>query len=509
MTTSIRQAAALFALTAALMTACTPSRTGPAPAVPAPDAPSSAEARTAAYLQAIRHDPVRTLMFVREMPKGADLHSHLSGAVYAESYIEWAAASGLCILAATGGLVPGPCDPAAGRPPAAAALLSSSLYSRVVDALSVRNWNPAAGTGHAQFFGTFGRFAPATVNTPHMLAEVSDRAAAGRVSYLELMVTLDRDASGRLAAAQGAAAAGALADAWARTADGDTAAADRAIARLRQALLDAGLRDSARTALRGLDDVEARQRELQRCGSDRASDGCSVEVRYLYQVQRARAPELVFAQVLMGFEMASLDPRVVGLNLVQPEDHYLAVRDYSLHMHMIGRLRSLYPDVSVSLHAGELAPGLVPPEHMRYHIAEAVRVARAERIGHGVAIAHEDDAHGLLQEMAERRVLVEIALSSNDVILGIRGRQHPLRLYMDYGVPVTLTTDDEAVLRSDLSLEYHRAVEEHALSYAELKAMARNSIVHAFADAATRERLLQQLEHDFREFERTWSERSP
>ena len=28
------------------------------------------------------------------MPKGGDLHSHLSGAVYAESYIQWAAAKG-------------------------------------------------------------------------------------------------------------------------------------------------------------------------------------------------------------------------------------------------------------------------------------------------------------------------------------------------------------------------------------------------------------------------------
>jgi adenosine deaminase len=378
-----------------------------------------------------------------------------------------------------------------------------------VDALSVRNWNPAVRTGHAQFFGAFGLFVAATVNMPHMLAEVSDRAAAARVSYLELMATLDRDASGRLAGSLAAPAEGVLTEAWQQAVAGAPTAVDGALTALRDALLRGGLRDSAAVALRRLDEVEGRQRELQRCGADRPAGGCDVEIRYLYQVQRARAPELVFAQILMGFEMAALDARVVGLNLVQPEDHYVAVRDYSLHMRMIGMLRPLYPGVKVSLHAGELAPGLVPPERMRYHITEAVRVARADRIGHGVAIAHEDDAHALLQEMAERRVLVEIALSSNDVILGIRGRRHPLRLYLDYGVPVTLATDDEGVLRSDLSLEYHRAIEEHALRYAELKEMARNSILHAFADAATQERLLRRLDRDFEEFERTWSQRAP
>ena len=39
----------------------------------------------------IRDDPLALLAFLREMPKGGDLHNHLSGAIYAESYLRWAA----------------------------------------------------------------------------------------------------------------------------------------------------------------------------------------------------------------------------------------------------------------------------------------------------------------------------------------------------------------------------------------------------------------------------------
>ena len=104
----------------------------------------------------------------------------------------------------------------------------------------------------------------------------------------------------------------------------------------------------------------------------------------------------------------------------------------------------------------------------------------AERIGHGVAIMNEDDPYGLLREMARRSVMVEICLTSNDTILGIRKEQHPLATYLQFGVPVALATDDEGVARSEISREYLRAVEEHGLGYSQLKMMARNSLQYAF-----------------------------
>jgi hypothetical protein len=82
--------------------------------------------------------------------------------------------------------------------------------------------------------------------------------------------------------------------------------------------------------------------------------------------------------------------------------------------------------------------------------------------------------------MAKRKVLVEICLTSNDVILGVKGDRHPFPVYRKFNVPVALATDDEAVSRSDMTHEYLRAAETYNLSYVDLKRMARESLEHSF-----------------------------
>jgi adenosine deaminase len=148
-------------------------------------------------------------------------------------------------------------------------------------------------------------------------------------------------------------------------------------------------------------------------------------------------------------------------------------------------LHAKYPDVKLSLHAGELTLGLVTPRDLRFHVREAVETAGASRIGHGVDIAYEDGAQALLARMARDKIAVEINLTSNDVILGVKGADHPLALYRKAGVPFVLSTDDEGVSRIDLTNEYLRAVTEQGLNYADLKAAARASLEYAFLPGAS------------------------
>jgi adenosine deaminase len=445
-------------------------------AAPASAQAASAEERTARYLDSVRGNTPLVTAFLREMPKGADLHNHLSGAVYAESYVQWAADSSFCVVTSTLTLASAPCDAEAGKVPAASALTNGTLYGQLVDAWSMRNWNPARRNGHDQFFDTFGKFGMATWGrTGDMLAEATSRAALGHVSYMELMQTPDEGSVAALGRSVG----------W-----------DPDFARMRQKLLAAGLRDTLAVASRKLAAAEAHQRQVLHCAGTGAvgtgagpstggDPGCGVTVRWLYQVSRARPPEQVFAQILAGFEMASTDPRVVGLNLVQAEDALLSMRDFTLHMRMIDFLHRLYPAVHVTLHAGELTPGLVPPEGLRFHVRQSVELGHAERIGHGVDVMNEERPYDLLREMAAKNVMVEIALTSNDVILGVSGPNHPLAAYRRYGVPVALATDDEGVSRSDLSMEYLRGVRDQGLGYRELKTMARTSLEHAFVQGAS------------------------
>ena len=450
---------------------------------PEPELPPDPTALTAETFERIRDNPPWLAAFLRDMPKGGDIHSHLTGAIYAESYIRWAVEDDLCLERASLAIVAPPCQPTSARIPASAILANTALYDDVIDAWSLRNWHPAQGTGQDHFAQAFLKFR-ARDRTGDMLAEVTTRAAGQRIGYLELLLGPRLDA---------VMALGRQVE-W--TGDADSS---------RALLLAAGLRDTLAQAEQMLDSAEERRRQIQKCDTDEADPGCAVTVRYVYQVLRTRPADEVFAQILAGFELARMDPRVVGFNLVQAEDTPVAMLDFRLHMAMIDALHTLYPDVPIALHAGELTEGLVPPEALRFHIRSSIEQGHASRIGHGVSIMHEDDAQGLLRMMAERGILVEVALSSNDALLGVSGNRHPLRAYLQAGVPVTLVTDDEGVTRTTLTREFQRAVEEHGLDYWTIRRMARNSLEHAFAGPVEKQRLLAEFDAAVREFELRWS----
>lgn len=425
------------------------------------------EDRAAAWFDAHRDRPPMLRMFLQRMPKGGDLHTHLSGAVYAESYISWAAEAtpALCAEPQTGA-IGSCCPPKCPTRPVADALGDAAFYSALVDRLSTRNLANQPQSGHDQFFGAFRRFGDAgRGRSADMVAELASRAADQHVSYLEIMLTFRGDEVRKLAER-------------ARFDGGDFAAS-------RRRLLDAGLDALVKDASGDLDGLEQGIARILDCAGASPPAACRVTRRYLQQTIRTNEPRFVFAQLVHAFELARADRRVVGINLVAPEDHRVALRDYSLQMKMVGWLSDQYVGVNAALHAGELTMGLVPPADLKFHIREAVEVAKARRIGHGVAIAHERDALELLTAMRQREVLVEICLTSNDVILGVRGPQHPFPDYLKAGVPVTLATDDEGVSRIDLTHEYVRAAETYGLRYRALKQLARNSLTHSFLPGAS------------------------
>jgi adenosine deaminase len=423
------------------------------------------EAATADRFERLREDPLLLRRFLEQMPKGGDLHNHLSGAVYAETYVRLGASDGLCVDTQTLGY--GKCDPASKtQVPASQALTDSGLYSRILDALSMRQFRAIAESGHDHFFATFGKFgAVSSAHTSEMLTEVVSRLAYENVEYLESLFGQDRGAARQL---------------------GRQFEPGTPFGEMRDTLLQGGGAATVVSASRKtIDAAEAYLRTTLGCGTSSAQSGCDSTVRYLFETHRAFPREQLFAELLVGFELAKADSRVVGLNVVQPEDSYASMTNFQELMRMFAYLRPLYPGVRVSTHAGELAPGLVPPEGMRNHIRDSVTIANAERIGHGVDIARETGALELLQTMAARPVAVEVCLTSNDVILGVTGKQHPIRLYMRSGVPVVLATDDPGVARTDMTTEWQRAVEEHGVSYADLKRFARNSIEFSFIEGGS------------------------
>jgi hypothetical protein len=425
---------------------------------------SSNEARTEAYFESIRNDPNQLLIFLRQMPKGGDLHNHLVGAIYAETFIEWAVEKGLCVDPATFYLSEPPCGGQKATVPARNALTDRFLYRDMVDAYSMRKWELSGLSGHDHFFDTFDKFIVASYgNTGRMLAETAARAASQHEIYQELMHAPAFPDTAALANRSG----------W-----------QKDLAQQRQKLLANGIAQVVAAARKEMDDAEVVRNATLRCATAQPNPGCKITQRYQYMVLRGIPKEVVFAQMVLGFELASTDPRFVGVNLVQPEEWYVSRRDFALHMQILQYLHSVYPKVHIALHAGELAQGMVPPEELTFHIRSSVETAGAERIGHGMDLAYEDRPNQLLQELAQRNVLIEICLTSNATILGIEGQRHPLRDYMRAGVPVALATDDEGVSRSDMTQEYLRGATDQKLTYLELKKMARASLQYSFLPGA-------------------------
>lgn len=411
------------------------------------------------YFASILSNKSALMKFLADMPKGADLHNHLAGASYAENLIADETSNNFCINDK---------DDSAVRNTKCQSnhwvyqlALNAPLYNRVIDSWSMRNMDPTKGNMHDHFFSAFSKFsALSSAHRSEILAEAMQRAADEHTLYLELMYTVDDSKAPQLAKNM----------TWSTN-----------FAQMRSQLFQLGINKIVSAIPATLTTMTDQARTELGCDTNPDKTACHVKVRYLCQIGRQMPPQQVFAQMLMAFELASRDSRVSGLNLVQAEDNPSALRNYDLQMQMLDYLHSVYPKVNISLHAGELTPLVVAPQYLHNHIRAAILTGHAQRIGHGIDIEGEDNYQDTLNKMAQNHILVEINLTSNDDILGVSGTQHPLPVYLQNNVPVALSTDDEGVLRTDLTDEYTRAAQSYSLSYATIKQMDRNSLTYSFA----------------------------
>jgi adenosine deaminase len=405
---------------------------------------SSPEARTAAALKARLGTSAPLLDFLTRMPKGGDLHHHLTGSIYAESYIDYAARDGLCIDAATMTIVDPP------------------WRNQVIDSWSIRNFvpSPSDRSPEGHFFRAFFAFDRVTNHHwPEMFAEVAHRAGMQNVHYIETTLTPDQGAAGALGRKLG----------W----QDDFAA-------MRDRLYANGMEEIIALGAKNLDLGEQGMRAREGCDTPNPKPACSVTLRFQYQILRALSREDVFAQMVAAFALAAKDSRVVAVNPVMPMDDFTALRDFDLQLRMIDFLHRLYPTVHLSLHAGELSAGQVPPEELYDHIRQSIRIGHAERIGHGQDVIYETDAPGLLKEMADKHIAVESTLTTERIAGGIPDRDHPLNVYRLANVPVVLSTDDEGVARTQMTWEFRVAAEIFNVDYIGLKRMVRDSLDYAF-----------------------------
>ncbi|MGH2561301.1 MAG: hypothetical protein ACRDJH_19705 [Thermomicrobiales bacterium] len=137
--------------------------------------------------------------------------------------------------------------------------------------------------------------------------------------------------------------------------------------------------------------------------------------------------------------------------------------------------------LGVTVHAGEFSTA---------NLAAALRTPGLRRLGHAVYAAADQ---ALLAEIARRGVTVECSLSCN-VILGAAPsyEDHPIRRFVDVGVPVTLNTDLPLHACTTIGREYAIAA-ALGFSPADLLGFTRNAVRASFASEARRTALLAEL----------------
>lgn len=450
------------------------------------------EEATQRHLAALLADPAHPrlaelAMFFTLMPKGGDLHHHYSGSVYAEQYLEWVDNEHYCVDRATFRIESRAEAVAAARqqPADRRSCVSGQdvMNDSTLLAKLLQRWSDKDFYNHTteqmppdrQFFDTFLYFDPvASSNAASGLQRLKQRAVAENVGYIETIYALAPGVQ-------------------------DTA--------FDQAALGKGMSDADFTAFHArLDKDAAFQRQIAAYAANLQEASTGIDdagFMMLYQPYALRflAPSQVFSQLVAGFQLARRSPQIVGVNIVGQESVNVSMRDYALHMKMFRFLKARYPGVRLSIHAGELALGTVPPEGLTFHIREAVDVAGANRIGHALDLVHEQDPFGLMKTMRDRHIAVEINLTSNDFILGVKGQAHPVTLYRKYGVPYVIATDDAGVSRNNLSAEYALYATRYAPTYAEVKQLSYDSLRYGFMTDADKQRLLQTLTRRFTAFE--------
>lgn len=129
---------------------------------------------------------------------------------------------------------------------------------------------------------------------------------------------------------------------------------------------------------------------------------------------------------------------VVGFDLAGAEENFPA-KDHIDAFYLIRN-----NNINVTLHAGEA----FGPKS----IHQAIHYCGANRIGHGTRLKEDGD---LMNYVNDHRICLEVCLSSNVHTMTIsKIEQHPIQFYHDYGLRLTLNTDNRLISNTTLVDEF-------------------------------------------------------
>jgi len=392
-------------------------------------------------------NPQNLKKFVTNMPLGADLHCHVSGAVATEQLVKLAQEQQYCI---NDRFVIS--KPIAGSCPNAnftnVFLRSAANQKKTLEAWSMQNFVPNKDEDNkTHFFDAFKKFSlVAHENQVEVITTIINDAHSQYIQYLELMLGMHGEIPKVALPAENHAIADVLNNPEYTKYIQDNIA------------YFANLKNAIKTKTPWL--------------------GNDVDVAWILEIKRNQPFEHFWINAVLAFAITDKVHDIVAINMVEPEYALIASQDYVKQIKLLEILHLYFPKVKIVMHAGEL-PVDVAQHSSVDHIATVLEYLQPLRIGHGAVIAYEKNQEKTIANMAQQSIPIEINLSSNEKILGIKGSQHPLKTYIKKQVPVVISSDNPGISKSNLSAEYLKALNEHKISLADLIQANRNSLTYS------------------------------
>ena len=190
---------------------------------------------------------------------------------------------------------------------------------------------------------------------------------------------------------------------------------------------------------------------------------------------RSISPEISYQ--LAELSVAFKNRGVVGYDLAGVEENFPA-KDHREALYLI-----LNNNINTTLHAGE--------DYGPESIHQAVHYCGAHRIGHGVRLREDGD---LLNYINDHRIALEICMTSNIHTGSVRNYEsHPFKFYYDYGLRVTLNTDNRLISNTSLTKEYMLAHKYFNLQIADFKEIIIGGFKSAFMSHRNRTKIIRQI----------------
>ncbi len=147
-------------------------------------------------------------------------------------------------------------------------------------------------------------------------------------------------------------------------------------------------------------------------------------------------------------------------------------------------------NINVTIHAGEA--------YGPASIHQAIHQCGAHRIGHGCRLREDGD---LLHYVNDHRISLECCPSSNVQTGAVRDlASHPLKLYYDLGIRVTINTDNRLITDTTVSKELWLCHTQMNMTVADVKHMILNGFKASFMPFHMKQALLRRINKELAQF---------